>query len=337
MRRARTSYSFKVAKFLLACLCLNSILIARRDNIWLSRRTGVGQTGERTHCGFFRRTPRPLNRRQLPLLDWDVNLNFYPSRQGSRPFVACVYPKIASSQWIHLLHFLRTGEVLGNVGLKIHEEKDREHTAIDTSLEKDVNILLDSSIKRLLITRNPYDRVVSAYFDMKRRDQRNGTFTFGEFVYQYLVLGKKDTNQPEDHRIPFTSGCNIWNATDYRYSLQWNYILKLEEMSLWSSCLLDDLQLRSITSKGWATKSGRLFEESIDPSFPLLAFYGQLMGFVKWPSTQAYKVGHERHTREWASMYTPQLVKYVNEIYASDFIVGGYPLWDGVRGNERLH
>ncbi len=320
-----------------ALMCSFVVYDSARDRSVGEWNIGHRLSTARRQCQFFRQVSKPLNRRNNSTLRWDINLNHYPSRAGSHAFVACVYPKVGSSQWVSLLHFLRTGKRLGNMGLRIHEQKDREYTAVDVGRVGGADLLSNPKIPKVLITRNPYDRVVSSYFDMKRRDNRGLDFTFETFVYRYLLHGDTNTTQPSDHRAPITSGCNVWNTTTYHYTTQWNYILKLEEMPLWISCLLNDLKLESVAFHGWPTSTGGLFDRGMSLDTTLASSFGQLLRLERWPLIQTYKVGHERPMSKWIDMYSPELVRVVNHVYASDFIVGGYSLWDGVAGTERFH
>ena len=293
--------------------------------------SGWYHSGRRSHpyCEAFRRARPETDISDVRSLKDTFNANLYPSRDGSREFYLCSYPKTGCSQWMHLLHYLLTGEKVSE-GLKIHERRHRWSTML--RFPRDVRVL-DRDILRILIMRNPYDRVLSAYHDFLKRSPLKNT-SFHTFVTMYIAGSGTDV-QFEDHRQPISSGCNIWDHDNSSYNIHWDYVLKLEEMWLWSECLFSELRLQKAVAHGWPSKSGRLFGLANVENARVVDYIGPIVGKTRWPSTLEFNVGHERLVSKRWDMFTPELVRIINRIFEVDFQIGGYALWDGVI--ESLH
>mmetsp|Transcript_16018 Transcript_16018/g.45984 ORF Transcript_16018/g.45984 Transcript_16018/m.45984 type:complete len:298 (+) Transcript_16018:239-1132(+) len=253
--------------------------------------------------------------------------HFYPSRLSSKPFALCAPPKTGCSQWIMLLHFLLFGQK-DSTG-KVHESGARTQSLYNGS----------NMVPKILIMRNPYDRVLSSYFDFKGRaqntinktEQANVNFTI--FVRKYIKQ-RAPAVQPMDHRQPISELCNIWDGTSPL--AEWDYVLKLEEMELWSDCLFKELNLTHVIDNGWGLGGNSslfyhgtdILEKSVYQVLPAI-----MKG--KWASSKAVTVGHERK-HEGYSLYNPETVSVVNAIFEHDFQVGRYSLWDG-RSHEGFY
>jgi hypothetical protein len=258
-------------------------------------------------CRTFK-TPR---NRDLNVTGVEFNLNLYPSRDDSKPFLMCAYPKAGCTQWIELLHYLRTGEKLVE-GINIHNHRDRYATLITNNSTE----VFDRDISTVLITRDPYERTISSYFDFLRRNQ-NRNVTFVGFLKDYVKAEKIPHNkQALDHRRPISQGCAIRSSGG---AAAWDYVLQLEKMSLWLECLLKDLKLMDAVSQGWGDAQSSLFKAQT-LTFTEAIFIAMAGGDETL--TKARKTGHER-TRK-ADIHTPETIAIVNEIFRDDFVLGGY-------------
>lgn len=284
-----------------------------------------------TICSAFRRDRPKRDIANVESLNNTFNANLFPSRGGSRRFYLCSYPKTGCSQWLHLLNYLLTGEKVSE-GLKIHERRHRWRTML--LFPYDAQIITDRSVPRILIMRNPYDRVLSAYHDFLKRSPLVKNISFHDYVTDYVAGDNVDTQYP-DHRLPISRGCNIWDSDKNSYNIHWDYILKLEEMSLWSHCLFSELNLLNAVSKGWPTKSGQLFNVVDLKNSRLIDYISPIIGKSRWPSTLELSVGHERSKSKGWDLYTPELVRIVNQVFQVDFQVGGYALWDASMNSFR--
>lgn len=270
-------------------------------------------------------------------LVYDINANLYPSRAGSTPFYMCSFPKTGCSQWIMILHYLLTGEksATGNV----HRFQARKKALLNFSDITSYDTLNDARVPRVLIMRNPYDRVVSAYHDFQKRNAaieqaRNVTF---EIFVKNIVSPRPPWQswnlQPTDHRMPITSGCNTWDHGQKMYRFEWDFVLRLEEMMLWSECLLKKLGLEDITRYGWDTPSGHLFNNGINlyASTDNVELADRTVNQRGWRSARAVQVGHESIGKSGRELFNYDTIDIVNEAFRVDFQVGGYPLWDGAQ------
>ena len=109
----------------------------------------------------------------------DVNLNVYPSRDGSKEFILCAYPKTGCSQMIMLLNYLWKGE---KITARPHGQGARENNL----LSRDSPALNSTTVPRILIMRDPYKRTVSSYHDFRRRVVGNAralSLSFEDFIF----------------------------------------------------------------------------------------------------------------------------------------------------------
>ena len=286
-------------------------------------------------CNAFRQNYL-LNRssRAFETFKKDYNLNFYPSRMGSRPFILCAYPKSGCTQWIMLLHFLMFGIKVSS--MEVHYTSARSSSIFN---EKEITRykLYSKHTPKILIMRNPYERVLSSFFDFRRRakneeNMNEANVSFPVFVQKY-IKNRSKAIQPMDHRQPISEGCNIWNGENL--NAKWDYILKLEEMELWADCIFKELNLTHIVESGWGEEGNsslfhydnKVLGQLIDSVLP------SIVKKEKWQSTKTFATGHERLKRE-ENLYTPHIISIINTVFERDFQVGRYPLWDGVSKTE---
>ena len=262
-------------------------------------------------CGLWKR-----NRSREDLaFSADANLNKYPSRDGSKEFIMCAYPKTGCSQWIMLLHYLRTGEkiVVGH-----HDRGDRQGSQVQV----DDPCLNNTDVPRILIMRDPYKRTVSSYHDFKGRNAENARaqgMSFEDFILN-IVANSSVTQattgfaQSSDHRLPISEGCS--NPTWIHGG--WDYIFQLEQMSLWLPCLQHMLNLTHIISDGWRNSS--LFKVT---EKPLQDVHSVLLHGAEASLSRSITVGHENSPED---LHTPRTIEVVNKVFLNDFVLGGYKL-----------
>lgn len=264
-------------------------------------------------CNLFKRT-RNVG---LPLTgdrsQGSGNLNIYPSRDGSKQFVLCAYPKTGCSQWVMLLRYLVNGQ-------KSTSNPHDVSLRVNTMLKQDSACLDSMDVPRILIMRDPYERAQSSYHDFNNRamKSKNGqaVSTFEEYVMDYVRDGGKKVNdqtiQSRDHRLPISSGCSpSWASGG------WDFVLQLEQMALWLPCMLEMLNLTHIVGSGWGNTSlfhlpHVSFEEAL-----YIALKGGRKDLVK-----SIKTGHESVNA--TDLHTPKTIEVVNSVFHNDFVLGGY-------------
>ena len=246
----------------------------------------------------------------LPLKE-DFNLNMYPSRDGSRKFVMCAYPKTGCSQWIMLLHYLWTGEKLSLAGHDFEHIHRTGARLYSMATVKSAGIR-SLDVPRILIMRNPYERTISAYHDFKRRnDDRD--ITFEKFMFDNVNRTSR-SKQPIDHRMPISMGCS---SSTWMHG-GWDYVFQLEQMSLWLPCLLRELNLTHVVASGW--DDGSLFHV---PKFSCHEMLQVALVGGDAKSVKAFKTGHESPKDD---LHTAATIDIVHRVFHNDFVIGGYKL-----------
>ena len=260
-----------------------------------------------------------------------LNLHVYPSREGSKTFLLCAFAKTGCSQWILLLNYLMFGEKKKMASRDIYQA--RKASVFDVTNASHLHFLRSNVVPRILIMRNPYNRVASSYADFIRRAQRAGnanqsSISFTTFVETY-VEKREIAIQPMDHRQPISEGCHIWHNESPL--MEWDYVLRLEEMVLWSNCLFNELNLTHIIDKGWG-KNGTVPLFNRTTSMLVLHVNDVLpsiLGRQPWPSQKTFETGHERVKSSHESFFTPHTIEIINRVFERDFQIGQYALWDG--------
>ncbi len=253
-------------------------------------------------CAILKRT----RNNTLPLTP-SINLNLYPSRDGSREFILCAYPKTGCTQWIMLLDYLQGGNK-STTG-RVHHRGARQNNRLTLSSSS----LYSWDVPRILITRDPYKRTISSYHDFRRRNPSLRNVTFENFIFEH-VDGSAMSNQPADHRRPISEGCS--NPSWFRGG--WDYVLQLERMGLWLPCLLDLLSLTHIVDSGWDGSSLWMLPKLSNQDLFRIALDGGTKDFVK-----AINTGHENPGED---LHTPATIRVVNQVFLNDFVLGGYRL-----------
>jgi len=208
----------------------------------------------------------------------------------------CNVPKTGCTQWNELAAFMQSGEV--------HIKGD----AHAFRLQRPFQQWRDDTIK-VFIARNPFTRFLSGYLQRPVHNQ------FSETKLLRLLI-KHEFKEDIHHFRPQTEICGDLN--------QFDYVLKLEHMSLWWKCLVKDLKLEPFLDK-WSKHRDIVQPLPCSPQ----NCSESMLGMKAWPISKA-SVGHERHTNDKTSSINPEMAKLVTIYYKKDFLLLGYPLWDGI-------
>lgn len=286
-----------------------SMWTLRVDALLNGRWTSMGGRGiesfERTSvdCALWKRERKQTVTPFIP----DVNLNIYPSRDGSKEFIMCAYPKTGCSQMIMLLNYLWKGE---KIAAMQHQKGARQNNR----LTRDSPSLNSKTVPRILIMRDPYKRTVSSYYDFKRRNGGNAP-PFEDFI-RNIVANSSVVGPPQtaDHRRPISEGCS--NPSWIHGG--WDYVFQLEQMALWLPCFQEMLNVSHIISDGWQNSS--LFhaaELSVQDKYRVFVHGGEKS------LSKSTITGHENSD---ADLHTPHTIEVVNRVFFNDFVLGGYKL-----------
>jgi len=142
------------------------------------------------------------------------------------------------------------------------------------------------------------------------------------FLLKKYIEGKESATQFSDHRLPISEGCNIWRGESPLFA--WDYVLKLEEMSLWLDCLLKELNLIKIIGSGWGKYGNEsLFQHDTEIlNKKVHEVLPSILGKKKWKATKTFSTGHERKLNRSISVesvFTPNLISTINRILSMTF------------------
>lgn len=177
---------------------------------------------------------------------------FQNTRDSTKSVVLCLPPKVASSELKQLLYRHALGPAIFDDFLMaakdIHGEFSRHYFVPQQSI---FDAVQDRTVPRIMITRNPYSKIFSAYNDKKAHEDLNdylpdydltGNFTF---LPEYLSWRLENGAQIDDHFRPLSTLCCIPDG--FRY----DYYLPLEELDLWYPGFLRLLGLEEDAATGW--------------------------------------------------------------------------------------
>lgn len=295
-----------------AALCFGVSFFVVTVSMWtlkvdvLVKEYGINSS-ERTSmdCALWKRERKHV----VTAFTEDINLNIYPSRDGSKEFILCAYPKTGCSQWIMLLNYLWKGE---KITTGEHQSRARENNR----LTQDSPSLNSTTVPRILIMRDPYKRTVSSYHDFKRRNgEKARSMPFEDFIRNFVANSSVTTwKQGLDHRRPISEGCS--NPSWIHGG--WDYVFQLELMALWLPCIQEMLNLAHITSDGWSNSSlFKTVELSVQDKYRLLVHGGGKS------LSKSIVTGHENPDED---LHTPYTIEVVNRVFFNDFVLGGYKL-----------
>ena len=304
---SKVQWASYAVQFLLFATAIELVIVSgeiKNQTKFLLYIPPVSEADQKVNVCHVWKVPREiLNPEVTP----DINLNIYPSRDGSHEFILCAYPKTGCSQWIMLLHYLLSGE---KITAYMHGQGARQRTEVTTNTTSLTNV----SVPRILIMRDPYKRTISSYHDFRRRNPEMTNISFPTFIFEYVNKTSTKSKQGKDHRMPISHGCSnpIWIHGG------WDYVFQLEQMSLWLPCMLDMLNLAHIVNDGWNNSS--LFHA---PEFNLSeAIHTAVLGSRK-EKVKSIETGHENPEDD---LHTPDTISVVNRVFFNDFVLGGYRL-----------
>jgi len=246
------------------------------------------------------------------------------------PFFVCMAPKTGSTEWKSLFAYVNGGpnyfhtvtEAPGNV----HNDKAFLDFMLPRIKEKIANDLLRNS-SRILITRNPYERFLSGYFDWLHRHEISTTqvsFT------QFLSMAEDNSFEEKGYQNTlanhhFQSVSELSRFKDIQYSA----ILRLEEQDLWYRSFIKTHKLAPFLAQ--LTKEGTPFyAPKSNLHDTIFVRMEQVLGKSPWKGENLNKVGHVAGSAsKLFKFYSPDLARRVFDLYRDDFINFGYPAWNG--------
>jgi hypothetical protein len=255
---------------------------------------------------------------------------------------ACLVFKAGWTDW-HLL-FLRATHAKPEA----HSYEPYAHSPLVPRFSFDLNASCAFDVTRIIIVRNPYERLLSYYLDKVVASCNHGprahapcsksgywppglalNATFAMTARQILQAGASfNSRLSELHYAPI--------AHSYKRCLDGGRrVLHLEDIDVWYAGLVEELGLREVVSSGWRTgcfhvpaHSRKGCATALDPP-PLVA------ATASTASTAADRTQMSRHNRGAATRlreyYDADTARLVTQYARDDLRAFGYAAWDGVQ------
>jgi len=251
--------------------------------------------------------------------------------ETENPFFICMPPKTGSTQFKALFAYINGGpNYLKSLGINIqpvHDDKDFIAYRL-TELSQDLKEKHLKSSSRLLITRNPYERFLSGYFDFLSRNG-NPKVSFPQFLFMAEKKVRKSAiyDLMPHHHYQSVSEVARFDQTYY------SAYLRLEEQDLWYDSFVKAHKLEPFLSK--LVKEGTPFyATSTKPNDTIYTKLEQSLGKSAWKGNNLNSDGHVNDSAsKLFTYYTPQLAKRVYDLFRDDFENFGYPSWNGDPSN----
>ena len=279
----------------------------------------------------------------LPRMAW---------RQRSGVWLLPIIPyKTGSTQWLKLLLF-------DNIGLRVDPHRPRnwllrlhDHDVPHQMPDED-NLMMTKLLVRLVIVRNPYERMLSVYLD-KLRDRKRElqmlprslteNSTFADFVHAVVseTPGRPRSVIGAEHYGPITTWWKLPCAPADACWLGFHNatrILKLELMDDWFADVVGTLGWEASTSDaGW---DGGCFYRPVGTDCGTALLLPPANATTSAPSAGrggggggCGRGGHGGHAHggceAMAAHYTPELAARVTAFARGDLVRFGYPEWHG--------
>lgn len=260
---------------------------------------------------------------------------------STRPFVLCSAPKTGCTGWMHLLLLIATGinwpslqAAQKNSNLSIHFEVPRMHRTLVWQNQMEHIAGLD----RIIITRNPFVRFMSSYFDWQTRNKRNATAAKASFA-EFTSMYEKRKRHRHQH---YAAGEGVLlnhidpvSRTCAHADLRYNLVLRVEEQSLWFDTIVARYDLRAYLDELHAYGFD-LYVPLVDGSTPLRSTVAEVVGAKAWNGKRYNSSHHMDALPRLHQLYTPELARRVFALQRPDFELFGYPAWDGHAHTFRL-
>lgn len=215
--------------------------------------------------------------------------------KGVRPFSVCTPPRVGCSRWKRLARriagykdYMQNPHNSATNGLRM---------AGKLSLEKKLEFWSTPKVFKIMLARNPIERILSAYLSKKRQYQLASTFE------AFVMTGLNQTLGRE-HWAPMTEVC------DSPAKLHYDFVARTEDRDIWMPQLVDFLRIHEYHDRGWGEKNGS---------------WSHAETTIGSMTTSASRVDALRHH------YTPELFRHVCSTYKQDVDDLGYR-----RDTERL-
>jgi len=136
-----------------------------------------------------------------------------------------------------------------------------------------------------------------------------------------------------NHIEPQTKNCGN-EFFDY------DFVLRIEEMSLWYDDFADQYDLKEIFASNWPGAKDPFYKPMVSTTSPLSKNINAIIGTEPWVGEHDLGRRNYRHESEFSFLRyylgNPVLVAKVFQYFERDFKTFGYPAWDGNLVNFRF-
>ena len=163
---------------------------------------------------------------------------------GGSEVILCLLPKVGSTTWklalLSALHPRRHAQLL--------EQSPHRRRGVHR-LPRDTSWTTRNRAVRIVVVRNPYDRLLSAYLDkmvlQRKARLAPGNFEPGGSFESFLGnLTRRDPASVDIHYRPMSLQCGM-------PALSYDYVLRVEEMAAWYEPFVRLLGLEQTVQSGW--------------------------------------------------------------------------------------
>eukprot|EP01025_Chloroclados_australasicus_P019831 TRINITY_DN2087_c1_g1_i5.p1 TRINITY_DN2087_c1_g1~~TRINITY_DN2087_c1_g1_i5.p1 ORF type:complete len:381 (-),score=11.93 TRINITY_DN2087_c1_g1_i5:1104-2246(-) len=249
---------------------------------------------------------------------------------GSQPgqeFLLCAMPKNGVTRTKVLIM-----RIIGAKG-DVHYGAKYQYVH-DLSDDERQRVLTDPQIPRIKLVRNPYIRAISMYKDkiINENSFKDGYYVGWHMKFKYLPSFDQFVQQLHSN-YQQRRFINEHFATQYEHcwenvGLNFDYVLKIEQMNSWYPCFVRDLNLWQYVMHGWNDWDHcYLSTDDVPCNGPHQNNHGKLI------YSQGQKDGispkHNRNSTQYFNkIYANETTaKLVTEVYLNDIVRYNYPFW----------
>jgi hypothetical protein len=105
-------------------------------------------------------------------------------------------------------------------------------------------------------------------------------------------------------------------------------VLRLEQQALWFEDFLRRYKIKK-DMDDFTSNGNLVFSAAINSSSLVANYVSEIVGDRPWPGKIFETAHHRGSASQITQYYTPQIAATVTKLFHDDFVMFGYPLWDG--------
>eukprot|EP01025_Chloroclados_australasicus_P059201 TRINITY_DN7476_c0_g1_i6.p1 TRINITY_DN7476_c0_g1~~TRINITY_DN7476_c0_g1_i6.p1 ORF type:complete len:359 (-),score=19.84 TRINITY_DN7476_c0_g1_i6:112-1116(-) len=255
---------------------------------------------------------------------------------GTKPnqkFVLCTMPKAGASRAYMLMLKVIRKYYRGIYKDSIYN-KDNYQSLWQLPLETIENILQDDSIPKIAFVRNPYIRVISMYVDkvavedsryLEDLELAENEVSFDNFVATLHHHRSRSGKGMLNHGFLDRHFVSQTQLSLIPFGMDYNYIVKVEEINDWYDCFIDLVNIREEMMHGWPRKGQCYYSSPRAPCKGPRLVNGT---FVNFDSGARHNHGSVNFMEQYYQNTTT--LRMVTEMYQEDLIRFNYTIAENV-------